>query len=115
MAKLIYNITLPCSRTRFSAIGSMMCMTLLSAALLQSATGNMFDVIDAVDAFVAPPECPNGCMNWTAALDSSEQAANFADPSLLPALGARCAIPGNALHALTQPEVHREVLTEARQ
>ena len=81
----------------------MMCMTLLSAALLQSATGNMFDVIDAVDAFVAPPECPNGCMNWTAALDSSEQAANFADPSLLPALGARCAIPGNALHALTQP------------
>jgi hypothetical protein len=72
---------------------------LLNAAFLQVATGNMYDVIDAVDAFVAPPECPLGCMNWTAALNASEQATNFADPSLLPSLGARCAIPGRAIHA----------------
>jgi hypothetical protein len=72
---------------------------LLSAALLHAVTGNMHDVIDAVDAFVAPPECPNGCMNWTAALNVSEQAASFTDPSLLPSLGAHCAIPGQALHA----------------
>lgn len=81
-----------------------MSMALFSAAaLLQSATGNMFDVIDAVDAFLPPHECPHGCMNWTEALNATEQAASFADPSLLPGLGARCAIPGNALHALTQP------------
>ena len=70
---------------------------LLIAALLPATAGNMYDVIDAVDAFVAPPECPLGCMNWTAALNVSEQAATFADPSRLPSLGARCAIPGNAL------------------
>ena len=69
----------------------------LLASLLQAAAGNMYDVIDAVDAFVAPPECPLGCMNWTAALNATEQAANFADPSLLSLLGARCAIPGLAL------------------
>jgi hypothetical protein len=70
---------------------------LLYAALLQAVAGDMDDVIDAVAAFVAPPECPLGCMNWTAALNASEQATNFADPSLLPSLGARCAIPGRAL------------------
>lgn len=42
-------------------------------------------------------------MNWTEALNASEQVATFADPSLLPVLGARCAIPGRALHSLTQP------------
>ena len=72
---------------------------LLSAALLQAATANMYDVIDAVDAFLAPPECPSGCMNWTAALNATEQAASFADPTLLPSLGARCAIPGRAIHS----------------
>ena len=90
-----------------------MSMALLSAALLQAATGSMFDVIDAVDSFLAPPECPDGCMDWTAALNASEQAASFADPSLLPALGARCAIPGNALHALTQPVAPRMTAMEA--
>jgi hypothetical protein len=72
---------------------------LLNAALLQAAAGNMHDVIDAVDAFVVPPECPLGCMNWTDALNASEQATSFADPSILPSLGARCAIPGRALHS----------------
>ena len=76
---------------------------LLSAALLHAATADMDDVIDAVAAFTAPPECPSGCMNWTDALNATEQAASFADPSLLPSLGAGCAIPGRALHALTQP------------
>ena len=76
---------------------------LLHAALLAAATAEMDDVIDAVAAFVAPPECPLGCMNWTAALEASEAAASFADPSVLPSLGARCAIPGRALHSLTQP------------
>ena len=71
---------------------------LLSAALLQAAMANMYDVIDAVDAFLAPPECPLGCMNWTAALNATEQAAFFADPSLIPSLGAACAIPGQAIH-----------------
>jgi hypothetical protein len=63
----------------------------------------MDDVIGAVAAFVAPPECPLGCMNWTAALNASERRLSFADPSILPSLGARCAIPGRALHSLTQP------------
>jgi hypothetical protein len=63
----------------------------------------MADVIDSVAAFTAPPECPDGCMNWTAALNASEQAASFADPSILASLGARCAIPGRALRSLTQP------------
>ena len=80
-----------------------MIMLLLPAALLTATVGSMDDVTEAVAAFVAPPECPLGCMNWTAALNKSEQAANFADPSVLPSLGARCAIPGRALHALTQP------------
>jgi hypothetical protein len=75
----------------------------LNAALLSVAMASMDDVIDAVAAFGAPPECPFGCMNWTAALNASEQVASFADPSILSSLGARCAIPGNALHALTQP------------
>ena len=75
-----------------------MAMLLSATMLLQAATGNMDDVIDAVGAFVAPPECPGGCMNWTAALNASEQAANFVDPSVLEKLGAGCAIPGNALH-----------------
>eukprot|EP00039_Didymoeca_costata_P007124 m.96550 g.96550 ORF g.96550 m.96550 type:complete len:643 (+) comp13550_c0_seq1:205-2133(+) len=79
-----------------------MACTLLTALLL-TATGNMDDVIDSVAAFNPPPECPLGCMNWTAALNTSEQAATFADPSLLPSLGARCAIPGRALLSLTQP------------
>ena len=77
---------------------SIIMSVLFYAALLQAAAGNMYDVIDAVDAFVAPPECPLGCLNWTAALNASEQAASFADPSILPSLGARCAIPGRALH-----------------
>lgn len=74
---------------------------LLTASLLQlrAATGNMHDVIDAVGAFAAPPECPVGCMNWTAALNASEQAASFADRSVLPSLGAACAIPGLVLHS----------------
>jgi hypothetical protein len=76
---------------------------LLAAALVATAAGRMDDVIEAVAAFVAPPECPLGCMNWTAALNASEREASFADPSLLPSLGARCAIPGQALHSLTQP------------
>lgn len=76
---------------------------LLIAALLVGATANMDDVIDAVAAFLPPPECPTGCMNWTAAMNASEQAANFADPSLLPSLGAGCAIPARALTSLTQP------------
>ena len=70
---------------------------LIYAVLLRAAAGNMHDVIDAVAAFVAPPECPLGCMNWTAALNASEQAASFADPSVVPSLGARCAIPGRAI------------------
>jgi len=65
--------------------------------------GSMDDVIDAVASFAAPPECPFGCMNWTVALNTSESAASFADPSILPSLGSRCAIPGRALHSLTQP------------
>jgi hypothetical protein len=73
-------------------------MSMLLNALL-CATGNMYDVIDAVAAFTAPSDCPLGCMNWTAALNASEQATSFADPSLLPSLGARCAIPGRALHS----------------
>lgn len=80
-----------------------MSVVLLNAVLLASATSNMDDVIEAVAAFTAPPECPRGCMDWTAALNVSEQAASFADPSVLPALGAGCAIPGRALHSLTQP------------
>ena len=68
-------------------------------ALLAAAIGSMDDVIEPVAAFVAPPECPLGCMNWTAALNASEQAASFADPSILPSLGARCAIPGKAIHS----------------
>jgi hypothetical protein len=75
----------------------------LIAALLPAVIGLMDDVTDSVAAFMAPPECPFGCMNWTAALNASEQAASFADPSILPSLGARCAIPGRALHSLTQP------------
>jgi hypothetical protein len=76
---------------------------LLTAALFTTAVGRMDDVIEAVAAFVAPPGCPFGCMNWTVALNASEQAASFADPSVLPSLGAGCAIPGRALHSLTQP------------
>eukprot|EP00040_Diaphanoeca_grandis_P031292 m.186930 g.186930 ORF g.186930 m.186930 type:complete len:644 (-) comp32287_c0_seq1:453-2384(-) len=76
---------------------------LLISALLTTTTALMDDVTDSVAAFLAPPECPSGCMNWTAALNASEQAASFADPSVLPSLGARCAIPGRALHTLTQP------------
>jgi hypothetical protein len=75
----------------------------LISALLPAAMGLMDDVVDSVAAFTAPPECPDGCMDWTAALNASEQAASFADPSILPSLGARCAIPGRALHSLTQP------------
>ena len=71
---------------------------LFFVVLLQAAAGDMYDVIDAVTAFVAPPECPLGCMNWTDALNATEQAASFADPSLLPSLGAHCAIPGQELH-----------------
>ena len=74
---------------------------LLAVALLRAAAGDMDDVIDAVAAFTGPTDCP--CMNWTDALNATEQAASFADPSLLPSLGAGCAIPGRALHALTQP------------
>ena len=67
--------------------------------LLQCSTrANMYDVIDAVDAFVAPPECISGCLNWTTALNASLQAASFVDPSLLAALGSKCAFPGKALH-----------------
>ena len=72
---------------------------IMSATLLPAATGMMYDVIDAADAFRAPPECPVGCMNWTAALNTSEQAASFADPLVLASLGARCAIPGQAIHS----------------
>ena len=79
-----------------------MSAALLSVALLHAAMGTMDDVIDAVAAFDPPPECPHGCMNWTDALNATEQAASFADPSLLPALGAKCAIPGNALHGTIQ-------------
>ena len=87
-------------------------LLLLHAALLLGvATARMDDVTDAVAAFLAPPECPRGCMNWTAALSASEQAASFADPSILPALGARCAIPGRALHSLTQPVDPRGTMT----
>ena len=75
----------------------------MHALLLQTATGRMYDVIDSVTSFLPPPECPTGCINWTAALNASEQVANFADPSILPSLGARCAIPGRALHSSTQP------------
>ena len=77
----------------------------LVAALVSAAAvaGSMYDVVDAVAAFLAPPECPTGCMNWTAALNASAQAAAFADPRILASLGARCAIPGRALHSLTQP------------
>ena len=50
-------------------------MMLLNAALLAAATGRMDEVINAVGAFVAPPECPSGCMNWATALNASEQAA----------------------------------------
>jgi hypothetical protein len=67
------------------------------AALLAVAIGNMYDVTDEVAEFLPPPECPLGCMNWTAALNASEQAASFVDPSILPSLGARCAFPGKAL------------------
>ena len=67
------------------------------AALLVAAMGHMYDVTDEVAAFLPPPECPLGCMNWTAALNASEQVASFADPSILPSLGARCAFPGRAL------------------
>jgi hypothetical protein len=76
-----------------------MSVVLCYPVVLAAMMGNMHDVIDAVDAFVAPPECPLGCMNWTAALNASEQAASFADPSILPSLGARCAIPGGAIHS----------------
>ena len=31
--------------------------------IIQTAAVNMYDVIDAVDAFVAPPECTLGCIN----------------------------------------------------
>ena len=66
-------------------------------------TGAMYDVIDAVTQFIPPPECHLGCMNWTAALNASERAASFADPSVVESLGAACAIPGRAIHSLTQP------------
>ena len=66
------------------------------AALLQIAAGDMYDVIESVAAFVPPPECVFP-MNWTAALNASEQALTFADPSILPSLGAGCAIPGRAI------------------
>ena len=72
-------------------------------SLLFSNHGSMYDVIDAVAAFVAPPECPMGCMNWTDALNASEQAATFTDPSIVPSLGAKCAIPGRSILSLTQP------------
>lgn len=78
-------------------------LLLLSAALLSAATGGMDDVVDAVAGFTAPPECPTGCISWTAALNASGRAASFADPSIVPSLGSRCAIPGRALHSLTQP------------
>lgn len=76
---------------------------LLAATLFTAAAGSMDDVIDSVGAFVAPPECPLGCMEWFEALNTSEREASFADPSVLPSLGARCAIPGRAIHSLTQP------------
>ena len=76
---------------------------MLHAAVLTTVAGNMYDVTDEVAYFLPPPECPSGCMNWTAALNASEREASFADPSILPSLGARCAIPGRALHSLTQP------------
>ena len=72
-------------------------MLVSPAALLVAAMGHMYDVADEVAAFLPPPECPLGCMNWTDALNASEQVASFADPSILPSLGARCAFPGRAL------------------
>ena len=83
----------------YHAMGALLTAALLTAA----APGEMNDVIDAVAAFAAPPECPSGCMEWDAALNASERQATFADPSVLSSLGARCAIPGRALHSLTQP------------
>ena len=59
--------------------------------------GHRYDVVDEVAAFLAPLECPLGCMNWTTALNPSDQAASFADPSILPSLGRSCAVPGKAL------------------
>ena len=78
-------------------------MMLLQATFFKAVTGSMYDVVDEVVDFLAPPECPFGCMNWTTALNASEKVASFADPSILPSLGAGCAIPGRALHSLTQP------------
>ena len=75
---------------------------LLHAALLTVSKGAMYDVVNAVSSFVAPPECPLGCMNWTAALNAAERAANFVDPSIVPSLGASCVIPGRAIHSLTR-------------
>ena len=77
-------------------------MMLLHAALLTVSKGAMYDVVNAVSSFVAPPECPLGCMNWTAALNAAERAANFVDPSIVPSLGASCVIPGRAIHSLTR-------------
>jgi hypothetical protein len=69
---------------------------MLLNAVLSSSTAMMYDVTDAVAAFTAPPACATGCMDWAAALNASEQALTFADPSIVPSLGARCAIPGRA-------------------
>lgn len=53
-----------------------------AAVLSLAAMGDMNNVIGPVAAFLAPPECPLGCMNWTDALNDSERAASFADPAL---------------------------------
>ena len=60
--------------------------TAVWSVLLPAAVGLMDDVAESVQAFLPPPECPHGCMNWTVALNQSEQAASFADPSILPSL-----------------------------
>ena len=75
-----------------------------------AAMGMMDDVIEAVAAFTPPPECPLGCMPWSAAPNAS---AAFADAALVTALGARCAIPGRALHSLTQPVAPHMTAMEA--
>ena len=71
---------------------------MLFTAVVATAMGDMYDVTSAVAAFTAPPACgATGCMKWTAALNASEQALTFFDPSILPSLGAGCAIPGLVL------------------